>query len=128
MGLTPPQRQGIFQSLLGKFRLETKGALAEPEPWLFELFAGDASPSLAGITVSPRTAMACAPVRCAVQAIAETIGQLPVQVYRYRIARRGGYALLTLYSTSCAHPFRFSHETDGRTGVKALWLWPQLHF
>src|ERR1700732_1843274 len=83
MGLAPPRRQGIFQSLLGKFGLETKdGELANPDPGLFELFAGDIFPSLSGITVSPVTAMSCAPVRCAVQAIAETIGQLPVQVYQ----------------------------------------------
>jgi HK97 family phage portal protein len=78
----PPRRQGIFRQLLGKFGLETKGELASPDPWFFELFAGDASPSLAGITVSPLTAMSCAPVRCAVQAIAETVGQLPVMVYQ----------------------------------------------
>jgi hypothetical protein len=61
------------------FGLEKK-SLGYPEPWLSELF--DASPSIAGPVVTPRTAMTCAPVRCAVQAIAETIGQLPVQVYR----------------------------------------------
>lgn len=62
------------------FGFEQKSALASPEPWLVELF--EASPSIAGVTVTPRTAMTCAPVRCAVQAIAETIGQLPVQVYQ----------------------------------------------
>jgi HK97 family phage portal protein len=36
----------------------------------------------AGITVTPRNAMECAPVRAAVQTIAETIGQLPVHVYK----------------------------------------------
>ncbi len=34
------------------------------------------------ISVTPQTAMECAPVRAAVQAIAEPIGQLPVHVYR----------------------------------------------
>ncbi|MDX6806423.1 phage portal protein [Terrihabitans sp. PJ23] len=33
------------------------------------------------MAVTPRTAMTCAPVRCAVQAIAEAIGQLPLHVY-----------------------------------------------
>ncbi|RJG44921.1 phage portal protein [Mesorhizobium sp. DCY119] len=36
----------------------------------------------AGITVTPRNAMECAPVRCAVQTIAEATGQLPVHVYK----------------------------------------------
>jgi HK97 family phage portal protein len=56
------------------------GDLATPSPWLLEMFG--ASPSLAGVVVTPRTAMTCAPVRCAIQCIAETIGQLPVVVYQ----------------------------------------------
>ena len=63
------------------FGYEKKGSLANPDPWLLELFDG-ATPSIAGITITPLTAMSCAPVRCAVQAIAETIGQLPVIVYK----------------------------------------------
>jgi hypothetical protein len=59
---------------------EKKSGLASPESWLLDLFG--ATPSIAGIALTPRTAMTCAPVRCAVQAIAETIGQLPVQVYQ----------------------------------------------
>lgn len=35
-----------------------------------------------GIDVSPRNAMQCVPVRCAVQVIAEAIGQLPIQTYK----------------------------------------------
>lgn len=35
-----------------------------------------------GIAVTPRNAMQCVPVRCAIQVIAEAIGQLPVQTYR----------------------------------------------
>jgi len=62
------------------FGFERKSALASPDPWLFELFNGGA-PSVAGPFVSPLTAMTCAPVRCAVRAIAETIGQIPIQVY-----------------------------------------------
>jgi len=45
-----------------------------------ELFG--ATPSSSGINVTPAKAMTCPPVRCAVQAIAEAIGQLPVHVYR----------------------------------------------
>ncbi len=62
------------------FSLEAKAGLAAPEAWLTDLFG--ASPAASGIAVTPRTAMECAPVRCAVQAIAETIGQLPVHVYQ----------------------------------------------
>lgn len=82
MWLAPWRKQGKSSASFQTPNVETKGVLADPEPWLLELFAGDASPSLAGITVSPLTAMSCAPVRCAVQAIAETIGQLPIQVYQ----------------------------------------------
>ena len=66
-----------FQKFLGR---ETK-SLASPEAWLLDIF-GAQSPSASGITVTPRTAMECAPVRCGVQAISETIGQLPLIVYQ----------------------------------------------
>ena len=82
----PPRRQGIFKSLLGAigFQTETKdtGTLADPPPWLELLLAGDFEPSLAGITISPLTAMSCAPVRCAVQAIAESVAQLPLEIFQ----------------------------------------------
>ncbi|MEH2469741.1 HK97 family phage portal protein [Nitrobacteraceae bacterium AZCC 2161] len=65
-----------FQKFVG---LETKGSLSAPEPWLFDLFGS--APALSGVTVTPRTAMTCAPVRRAVQLISESIGQLPVHVY-----------------------------------------------
>jgi len=58
--------------------IETKAAppvssLSAPEDWLADIFAG--RPAASGIIVTPRTAMTCAPVRCAVQAIAESVGQ-----------------------------------------------------
>jgi HK97 family phage portal protein len=59
-------------------KTETK-SLASPEAWLLDMFA--ATPAAAGIAVTPKNAMTCAPVRCAVQSIAEAIGQLPVHVY-----------------------------------------------
>jgi HK97 family phage portal protein len=40
------------------------------------------APAAAGVVVTPRTAMECAPVHCAVQAISEAIGQLPVHTYK----------------------------------------------
>lgn len=67
------------RKILAWIGLERK-SLAYPDAALFELFG--AQPSASGISVSPRTAMQCAPVRCAVQVIAEAIGQLPVHVYR----------------------------------------------
>jgi HK97 family phage portal protein len=55
-------------------------SLAIPEAWAFELFGGGFS-TQAGKFVTPLTAMECPAVRCAVQTIAEAIGQLPVRVY-----------------------------------------------
>ncbi|OKO81836.1 hypothetical protein AC630_13790 [Bradyrhizobium sp. AS23.2] len=68
-----------FKSLLG---IETKAAsgISSPEPWLFDLFG--ARPTLAGVTVTPYTAMTCAPVACAVRSISEAAGSLPLHVYK----------------------------------------------
>lgn len=52
-----------------------------PEAWAFELF-GAGWETEAGRYVTPHSAMRCTAVRCAVQSIAEAIGQLPVHVYR----------------------------------------------
>ncbi|WP_244496332.1 phage portal protein [Aureimonas ureilytica] len=48
------------------------------DPRLTELFGG--TPAAAGIAVTPASAMRSTPVRCAVQTIAEAIGQLPIHV------------------------------------------------
>lgn len=63
------------------------------------MFGGHATSS--GVTVTPRTAMQCAPVHCAVQSISEAIGQLPVHTYKRtaddakdRDASHPAYALL----------------------------------
>lgn len=61
---------------LFKRQPETKSGIASPEDWLFEAFA--ATPSAAGIAVSPSTAIKCAPVRAAVGAVAETLGVMPL--------------------------------------------------
>ena len=53
--------------------------LAYPDSSLFDLFG--VSPVASGAIVTPETAMRCASVRCAVLAISETIGQLPLPVY-----------------------------------------------
>lgn len=78
-----PRRQGIFRSLLGKLGFETKdgtGTLSQPDEWLFELLSGNLEPTIAGVTITPINAMECSAVRCAVQAIAETVAQLPFEV------------------------------------------------
>jgi HK97 family phage portal protein len=67
-----------FKSLIG---LETKSSgISSPEDWLFEAFG--AQPSAAGIAVSPRNAIKCAPVRAAVAAISEPISTLPLHLYK----------------------------------------------
>ena len=48
--------------------------LGTSDDWLLELFG--AMPAISGIAVSPRVAMTCAPVHCAVTAISEAIGLL----------------------------------------------------
>lgn len=53
--------------------------LAEPSAWLLNLF-GD-MPVTAGVAVGPAEAMRCTAAACAVRAISEAIGQLPVRVY-----------------------------------------------
>lgn len=67
----------LFRRLFG---LETKASLAAPDAELLALFS--ATPSASGVSITPRTAMSCTPVRCAVQAISEAVGQLPVHVYQ----------------------------------------------
>ena len=67
---------------LERLGFETKAdtsGLGQPEPWLFTLFNG-VEPTLAGVEITPLNAMQCAPVRCAVQAIAETVAQLPLEI------------------------------------------------
>ncbi|ACF02471.1 phage portal protein, HK97 family [Rhodopseudomonas palustris TIE-1] len=62
------------------FGLEKKAGIAAPEPWLFELFGAQASGS--SIRVTPRIAMECAPVACAVNAISQAVGLLPVHILK----------------------------------------------
>src|SRR6185312_15183839 len=83
-----PRQQGTFwRSLFRKNGLEKKdagtctpGSLSDPDQWLFELLSGNLEPTLAGVTVTPTNAMECSAVRCAVQAISETVAQLPFEV------------------------------------------------
>lgn len=74
---------GPFQSLtatLSRPSTEEKAGLNAPEEWLYDIFG--AASAAGSISVTPQTAMRCTAVRCAVQTIAEAIGQLPVIVYQ----------------------------------------------
>ncbi|SHH04131.1 phage portal protein, HK97 family [Kaistia soli DSM 19436] len=53
--------------------------VSSPAPWFLDLIGSQ--PVASGVSVTPETAMRSAAVRCAVQAIAEAVGQLPVIVY-----------------------------------------------
>jgi HK97 family phage portal protein len=70
----------LYSQLQNLFGLERKSGTASPEAWLFDAFG--VRPTSAGVVVTPRMAMECAPVHCAVQSISEAIGQLPVHVYK----------------------------------------------
>lgn len=73
--------------MLGLLRRRPKSEQRETRSlttdWLSEIFG--VVPTISGPCVTATTAMRCAAVRCAVQVIAEAIGQLPVHAYR-----RGG--------------------------------------
>lgn len=58
---------------------ERRNGVGLSDPMAALIFGG--TPAASGIDVSPATAMRCTAVRCAVQTIAEAIGQLPVHVY-----------------------------------------------
>jgi len=60
----------------GEFR---SSSLATPDPWLEEAFSG---PSFAGERVTPKKAMGLAGVFAAVYKISETVGQMPLKVFR----------------------------------------------
>lgn len=70
---------GILDRTLSAIGLQRK-SLSSPEPWLLELFG--ATPSAAGVTVTPTTAMRSTAVRRAVQSVAEPVGAMPLHVYR----------------------------------------------
>lgn len=66
----------IIRKLAGRLTGKSLSAPTDFERRLLGIRA-----TAAGISVTPRNAMNCVPVRCAVQVIAEAIGQLPVQTY-----------------------------------------------
>ncbi len=66
--------------MLKRLRTFLRKSLSQPTD--FERRILGIRQAAAGIAVTPSNAMECAPVRCAVQTIAEAIGQLPVHVYK----------------------------------------------
>ncbi|WP_439374932.1 phage portal protein [Bradyrhizobium sp. DASA03120] len=68
-----------LKSFLG-IEIKAAPSLAEASGYYFDLFG--ASPTLAGVTVTPYSAMTCAPVACAVRSISEAAGSLPLHVYK----------------------------------------------
>lgn len=54
-------------------------SLADPEPWLLDLFG--ATPAASGVAVTPQAALAVPAVRAAVELYAGIIGTLPCKVY-----------------------------------------------
>lgn len=61
-------------------KASTTSSISSPEAWFLELMGGTAVTS-AGAAVTPANAMQVPAVRCAVETIAEAIGQLPVHVH-----------------------------------------------
>ncbi len=51
-----------------------------PEPWLLDLLGG--MPTKSGQAIGPETALKCTAVSCAIRAISEPMGSLPVHIYR----------------------------------------------
>lgn len=68
-----------LKSLLG-IEIKAAPSLADASGFYFDLFG--ATPTLAGVTVTPYSAMTCAPVACAVRSISEAAGSLPLHVYK----------------------------------------------
>jgi len=54
-------------------------SLANPEEWLIDIFG--AAPAASGISVTAANAMRCSAVRCAVEAISEAVGTLPLHIF-----------------------------------------------
>src|SRR5689334_17662560 len=70
----------LYSTLKQLLGFEKKTSLADSSGFYFDLFG--AAPTLAGVTVTPYTAMTSAPVACAVHAISDAVGQLPLNVYK----------------------------------------------
>ncbi|WFU69452.1 phage portal protein [Bradyrhizobium sp. CB2312] len=68
-----------LKSLLG-IEIKVAPSLADGSGYYFDLFG--ATPTLAGVVVTPHSAMTCAPVACAVRSISEAAGSLPLHVYK----------------------------------------------
>lgn len=70
----------MFERLWNFFPREAKSTLANPTPEFLALFGS--TPTAAGATVTPDSAMRCATVHACVKVIAESVAQLPLHLYR----------------------------------------------
>lgn len=74
-------RGAVFKAMGRLFRkTETKTTGVETHDARLNVFGG--SPTTAGITIGPETALQCPAVFCAVRVIAETISELPIHLYK----------------------------------------------
>lgn len=136
-------RQALIGLLSEKRSLENPTTpLSAPAAWLFE--AMGASPTLSGSRIDERTALQISAVFACVRVIAESLGSLPLHVYRRKETRgrekainRREYALLhdapNRRMTSCvfrevltAHVLLWGNgyaliELDGASKTRALW-------
>ena len=58
------------------------GSLQDP---LTALMLGGHGPTMSGISISPQTALRCSVVFASVKALAETVAELPLKLYRKRL-------------------------------------------
>ncbi|PTR14964.1 HK97 family phage portal protein [Cereibacter azotoformans] len=70
----------MFRQLFNFSGSGKKSGLGNPSPELIAPFGG--SPSAAGVTVTPETALRCPTVYASVKVLAESVAQLPLHLYR----------------------------------------------
>jgi HK97 family phage portal protein len=99
------------------------GTLANPIPELTEALLGGAPPA-AGVSITERTAEGIPAVYAAVRVIAETVGQVPLKVYRKSAANKYPDPTHPLYALlhDEANPETTAQEfRENLTGHAALW-------
>lgn len=70
----------IVDRIIQGFEQRATSTLREPADWLWDAFGG--TPTFTGKRVTVETALALIPVYAAVRALAESVGSLPLTVYR----------------------------------------------
>lgn len=110
----------MFESVRRLFAGEKKSGydIANPSPQMLELFG--ALPTSSGVQVSPDTALRCVPFYTCVKILSETVGQLPLILYRReasgereRATDHPAYRLLKAHPNpwTTAYDFRQSMQT-----------------